>query len=169
MGKSIIGSGLFLIILLSDVAMSDTGVSCAAAGVCNYTDQGNSTTFVGNRGLTLPGGPSIRVGREDRPDPCLVEKGKIDREHATCKYNTSLENGRETARCSTLGTSAASVGFAVRFINASYTIENPTYDKCINQVAAGYTSATAYCDLKYVENKNTARTMLGGRCASSFQ
>lgn len=170
MRKSIIGAGFFWM-LLSGVVISDTGVSCAAPGICNYQDQGDGTLFYGNRGA--PSGGSRIITRPGLPDPCTHEKGKIDREHAQCNYNSALDNGREISRCSTLSNSGwswgGSVGYHVVFFNATYTIENPTYDKCINQVAAAFTSATAYCALKYVENKNIARTALGGRCANSFQ
>lgn len=165
--KIYVGAVLSLVTFSTDMAISATGVACASPGNCSYT----TVVTVG----VISGGASVPVPRQIAQPfaQCLKEKGEIDKQYELCKYSSALDNGREVSRCSSLGNSGwswgGSAGYQVIFFNATYSIENPTYDKCINQVAAGLTSALAYCGVKYVDDKNIARTAMGGRCSGFYQ
>jgi len=85
----------------------------------------------------------------------------------------TLDGLRETGNCNVFNNREFGGGIGIQhrivFLNADYVVQNPTYDKCINQVSAAIKLGEAYCSVVYTRNKNTARAADDGACSGYYQ
>lgn len=174
MQKCLTKSILFVGIFFSYFAMADYLDSGGVwhTGTTGYQQSG------GNMGAFTP--PPVASTQSVTISPaaaivkaCADEKGKIENKFGECKYNTSVDNLREVGRCNTLSNTSitieAGVNYKLVFGGASYTIENPTYDKCINLVTALTSNGYEACSLKYTTSSSTARSANNAQCSDFYK
>lgn len=99
---------------------------------------------------------------------CGNVRGEIEAKKAYCNQAASKNNTTATDSCGTLKNYSLTKGFEIFFGSYTATIEQPTYDKCINKVAAFYEDAKDACQSSYVDDINLARNKMPATCASVF-
>lgn len=175
MEKLILRTVLICAMLIPSISLAQTYRACTEGGSCNTYDV---TPGGGGSAPSRPGPqtPSriistvdIRLAQEQK---CMAEKSRIEQENATCLYNVASDGLRETGRCNNYMNREITGGAGIqhRFIllNAEYTVQNPTYDKCINQVDAAVKMGEAYCGVMNARNIGAARSANKGYCAKHF-
>lgn len=100
---------------------------------------------------------------------CGQEKGIIEKSHQDCLQSFAADNVREVGRCSALSNNEVSGQFTVYYLSGAYTIQNPTYDKCINMVNSLTNRETQRCTSVKVSNEDIARTANNGVCERFYQ
>lgn len=109
----------------------------------------------------------------ERKKACSAQKASVEKAHSSCLESSAGDNSREIMRCELESNNSwsGSIQGGHQFLlgGISYTVENPTYDKCVNRVTAAFIKTDRYCESKYTDDKNTARIALDARCADFFQ
>jgi len=104
-----------------------------------------------------------------KAEECAKEKGNIEREYAVCNSAVSKDKLTETGRCNAYGTSAVSGSVEIRIVNFGGTIENPTYEKCINLVNALAETQKDLCAERKVWQEALARSWNKAQCADFYK
>lgn len=100
---------------------------------------------------------------------CADEKGKIENEFGRCNSAVSKDKLTETGKCNAYGTSAVSGSVEIRIVNLGGTIENPTYEKCINVVNALAENLKDQCAERKTEQEAVARSWNNAQCADFYK
>lgn len=175
MEKLIVRAAIAAVFVLSLPALSATYNACASGGNCNSynTNPGSSSNLGAFQPGGIPrgglGGMSAEAMVQKR---CSDEKGRIESENARRLRIAADDNLREIGRCqsesNTGWSGSVSGGHKVLFGGGTYTVENPSYDKCVDRVGALYSSAQANAFEIYTRDKNTARSANNAECAGFY-
>ena len=103
---------------------------------------------------------------------CAAEKGRIESENSGRLSGLAGDNRREIGRCNSQSNTgwsgSVSGGHPFLMFGVTHTVENPSYDKCVNAVSASYEEAKADVHDIYTRDKNTARSAMNAQCADFF-
>lgn len=104
-----------------------------------------------NHNASVAAGRSMYEAIQRQLKACATAKDRIQKEYSDCRYFVSQWNTQAIGRCSDLNNSGWSVGGgrSIKFLifNVNYTLENPTYDKCINMTGAIHQESQSHCSV----------------------
>ncbi len=112
---------------------------------------------------------------ERRAQKCGAEKGAIEKAHADCKLGVATDNVREVERCGAVENSEWSFAamfepkHSILFASVTYTIQDPTYDKCMDKVDTLNQIEGVKCNKVKVDSEDIARTANNGVCEDFYK